>query len=85
MIQYAEVGGHKTYLNSLDVRTVGIGGGSMVQLRDGKAVGTGRSVHIADLEYEVHSKPEDIVERASQACAPLPQTRNTHVSNAQMA
>lgn len=48
MIQYAEVGGHKTYLNSLDVRTVGIGGGSMVQIKNGKAVETGpRSAHIA--------------------------------------
>ncbi|MEM1486343.1 hydantoinase/oxoprolinase family protein [Oscillospiraceae bacterium PP1C4] len=61
MVKYAEVGGHKTYLNSLDVRTVGIGGGSMVQIKDGKAVETGpRSAHIADLEYEVYSKPEDI-------------------------
>ena len=41
MIRYAEVGGHKTYLNSLDVRTVGIGGGSMVEIRNGKAVNTG--------------------------------------------
>lgn len=35
MVKYAEVGGHKTYLTSLDVRTVGIGGGSMLQIRGG--------------------------------------------------
>lgn len=63
MIRYAQVGGHKTYLNSLDVRTVGIGGGSMVQIKDGKAVDTGpRSAHIANLDYEVYTSPERIVE-----------------------
>lgn len=63
MVQYAEVGGHKTYLNSLDVRTVGIGGGSMVQIKEGRAVDTGpRSAHIAGLEYEVYSDPEQIVD-----------------------
>ncbi|MDR1586381.1 MAG: hydantoinase/oxoprolinase family protein [Treponema sp.] len=62
MVRYAEVGGHKTYLNSLDVRTVGIGGGSMVQIREGRAVDTGpRSAHIAGLRYEVYSEPEDII------------------------
>jgi N-methylhydantoinase A/oxoprolinase/acetone carboxylase beta subunit len=62
MIKYAEVGGHKTYLSSLDVRTVGIGGGSMVELKDGKAVNVGpRSVHIAGLAYEVYTEPEKIV------------------------
>ena len=61
MIQYAEVGGHKTYLNSLDVRTVGIGGGSMVQIKDGKACDTGpRSAHIAGLDYEVSTETGQI-------------------------
>jgi N-methylhydantoinase A/oxoprolinase/acetone carboxylase beta subunit len=61
MIRYAEVGGHKTYLNSLDVRTVGIGGGSMIQVKDGKAVDVGpRSVHIAGLAYEVYTGAEKI-------------------------
>ena len=63
MIRYAEVGGHKTYLNSLDVRTVGIGGGSMVEIKNGKAVNTGpRSAHIAGLEYEVYTDADKIRE-----------------------
>lgn len=86
MIQYAEVGGHKTYLNSLDVRTVGIGGGSMVQLREERLSAPGRAARIS-LIWSTRSIPSRKTSwnRASQACAPLPQTRNTHVSNAQMA
>ncbi|MCI8401066.1 MAG: hydantoinase/oxoprolinase family protein [Lachnospiraceae bacterium] len=62
MIRYAEVGGHKTYLNSLDVRTVGIGGGSMIRLENGAAVEVGpRSAHIAGLAYEVYADPSEIV------------------------
>ena len=62
IVKYAEVGGHKTYLNSLDVRTVGIGGGSMVQIEGGKAINVGpRSAHIAGLAYEVYTDPEKIV------------------------
>ena len=73
MIKYAEVGGHKTYLNSLDVRTVGIGGGSMVQIKDGKAVDTGpRSAHIAGLEYEVYANPDGIVEPRLASIQPMP-------------
>ncbi|WP_312642078.1 hydantoinase/oxoprolinase family protein [Hydrogenoanaerobacterium sp.] len=73
MIQYAEVGGHKTYLNSLDVRTVGIGGGSMVQIKNGSAVDTGpRSAHIAGLEYEVYSDPDAIQNPRLTAIRPTP-------------
>ena len=61
VIKYAEVGGHKTYVSSLDVRTVGIGGGSMIELSGGIAVDVGpRSAHIANLEYECFAKTEDI-------------------------
>jgi N-methylhydantoinase A/oxoprolinase/acetone carboxylase beta subunit len=71
VIKYAEVGGHKTYLNSLDVRTVGIGGGSMIELHDGKMINVGpRSAHIANLEYEVYTSPEDIQDPALKALRP---------------
>ena len=63
MVNYAEIGGHKTYLNSLDVRTVGIAGGSMVRLGDKDIEDVGpRSAHIADLPYAVYSDPEEIIE-----------------------
>lgn len=72
MIRYAEVGGHKTYLNSLDVRTVGIGGGSMVEIKNGKAVNTGpRSAHIAGLPYEVYTDTDKIVEPRLVAVRPM--------------
>lgn len=71
MIKYAEIGGHKTYLNSLDVRTVGIGGGSMIQVRDGKAVSMGpRSAHIAGLEYEVYTNSANIVDPVLKTVRP---------------
>ena len=73
IVKYAEIGGHKTYLNSLDVRTVGIGGGSMIQLKDGKAVNTGpRSAHIAGLEYEVYTTPDRIADPVLKAIMPKP-------------
>lgn len=73
VMKYAEVGGHKTYLNSLDIRTVGVGGGSMVEIRNGQAVDVGpRSAHIAGLDYEVFAESDEIVDPVLQTIRPTP-------------
>ena len=62
-VKYARVGGHETYVSSLDVRVIGIAGGSMVRARDGKLVDVGpRSAHIAGLPYAAFAEPDDIVD-----------------------
>jgi N-methylhydantoinase A/oxoprolinase/acetone carboxylase beta subunit len=58
-IAYAKVGGYATYLKSLDVRTVGVGGGSLVRVSGGKVGDVGpRSAHIAGLEYSCFAEPD---------------------------
>lgn len=72
MVKYAQIGGHSTFLTSLDVRTVGIGGGSMIQLEKGGIVDAGpRSAHIAGLRYEVYADPAEIVDPALKAVRPV--------------
>lgn len=61
MIKNAQVGGHKTYLRSLDVRTLGVAGGSMIKVEGNKIIDVGpRSAHIAGKDYECFTEPENI-------------------------
>jgi hypothetical protein len=68
------VGGHKLYLTSLDVRTLGVAGGSMIVVRDNAIADVGpRSAHIADLDYEVFTPPEDLAGAEVELIAPRPE------------
>lgn len=62
-VDYSIVGGHSTYISSLDVRVLGIAGGSMVRASASGIVDVGpRSAHIAGMPYAVYTPEEEIVE-----------------------
>ncbi|WP_327371776.1 hydantoinase/oxoprolinase family protein [Streptomyces sp. NBC_01217] len=60
-VRHATVLGKASYLSALDVRTVGVGGGSMVRIGGGKVIGAGpRSAHIAGLPYACFATLEEL-------------------------
>jgi N-methylhydantoinase A/oxoprolinase/acetone carboxylase beta subunit len=74
MEDYAEIGGHKTYIPSLDVRTAGVAGGSMVRLSgNGSQVDVGpRSAHIAGLPYVCFTDLSGLGSLTLELIAPSP-------------
>ncbi len=80
-IKSAEVGGHRTYVNSLDIRVLGIAGGSMPRLKGREIVDVGpRSAHIAGLPYSVFADPEEIVDPRLELFQPKPSDPEDYVA-----
>jgi N-methylhydantoinase A/oxoprolinase/acetone carboxylase beta subunit len=70
-IDYSVVGGHETFVSSLDVRVLAVAGGSMVRVNKSGVVDVGpRSAHIAGLDYAVFTNPEEIVNPQMELCQP---------------
>jgi N-methylhydantoinase A/oxoprolinase/acetone carboxylase beta subunit len=60
-LSYVTVASHATALQAIDVRVIGVAGGSMLRARRGKVYGVGpRSAHIAGLPYACFSDPEQL-------------------------
>ncbi len=72
-IDYSIVGGHSTYISSLDVRVLGCAGGSMVRANKNGVVDVGpRSAHIAGLDYAVFTDPDKISKPQVEFFSPKP-------------
>ncbi len=80
-VDYSIVGGHRTYISSLDVRVLGVAGGSMVRVANGKIVDVGpRSAHIAGLPYAAFTPEAEIVEPEVEFVKPKPDDPDDYVA-----
>jgi len=80
-IDYTIVGGHPTYINSLDVRVLGVAGGSMVRADKKGIIDIGpRSAHIAGLDYSVFTESEKITRPQIEFFSPKPGDPADYVS-----
>jgi N-methylhydantoinase A/oxoprolinase/acetone carboxylase beta subunit len=72
-VAYARVGGHETYVSSLDVRVIGIAGGSLIRAEPGRLIDVGpRSAHIAGLAYAAFAEPDAFVDPTVELFEPKP-------------
>lgn len=79
-VRHATILGKGSYLSALDVRTVGVGGGSMVRVDGGKVTGVGpRSAHIAGLPYACFATLDDLRDATVATVRPMDNDPADHV------
>jgi N-methylhydantoinase A len=72
-LSYVRVASHATALRSVDVRVVGVAGGSMLRVRRGRVHGVGpRSAHIAGLPYACFADSRSLEGAELEVIAPRP-------------
>jgi N-methylhydantoinase A len=75
-MQSARIGGHRTTLRTLDVRTLGVGGGSMLRVDGSEVIDVGpRSAHIAGCAYASFVSPDELDGARLERIAPTPRDR----------
>jgi N-methylhydantoinase A len=72
-MSYVQVASHATAVRALDVRVVGVAGGSMLRARRGRLYGVGpRSAHIAGLPYLCYLPADRLAGATAELVAPRP-------------
>jgi hypothetical protein len=72
-LSYVQVASHATALRALDVRVLGVAGGSLLRTRRSKVYGVGpRSAHIAGLPYACFLTEDDFAGATTELIAPRP-------------
>ena len=72
-VRSATVGGHRLFLRTVDVRTIGVAGGSLPRVAGGRVQAVGpRSAHLAGMEYAVFTDPARLAGARPVTVAPLP-------------
>ena len=70
-LSYVRVASHSTALRAVDVRVIGVAGGSMLRSRRNKVYGVGpRSAHIAGLRYACFLDPAELDGASAELFAP---------------
>jgi len=77
---YVRVASHATALRSIDVRVIGVAGGSMLRVRRRGVYGVGpRSAHIAGIPYACFVEPERLAGAVAVEIAPRPGDASDHL------
>ncbi|TML18153.1 MAG: methylhydantoinase [Actinobacteria bacterium] len=80
-LSYVQVASHATALRSVDVRVVGVAGGSMLRTWRERLYGVGpRSAHIAGLPYSCFELPDRLTGAVAEVIAPCPGDPHEYVA-----